>query len=101
MSANAHCAEHVAFCAAVCACDPCACVPMSCCNAQVSAEGALRAMLQGVRGSRARIARLLKHPGLRPLEVSICADCAPGGRAGHREIVVGYVTQVTRIVRIC
>ena len=55
---------------------------ISCGAAQVSAEGSLRAMLNGLRESRARTADLLNHPGLRPLEVSIAAGCAPAAGRG-------------------
>ncbi len=55
---------------------------VSCYSAQVSAEGALRAMLQGLRESRARTSDLLNHPGLRPLEVSVAAGCAPPAGRG-------------------
>jgi len=51
-------------------------------TAQVSAEGLLRAMLHGLRESRARTADLLNHPGLRPLEVSVFAGCAPATGRG-------------------
>jgi hypothetical protein len=57
---------------------------VSCGSAQVSAEGSLRAMLNGLRESRARTADLLNHPGLRPLEVSVAAGGAPAAGRGAK-----------------